>query len=751
MLFESMKLKISLILLLLLLLSSSFAQDFTIEKIADIYKADDYRKIVKDEDRIIASGTRALHLLTNDDEGYLIELDELPLWGDLGANIQSELIFLGLSGDYIFSLGTKLGSSVRKRLYKVLIENDTLILLDSINFYDDEYVDMVLLMNNHLFVMPHYSNNLPLYIYDIDELEIVAEYDYPTFFHDNNLYKLNEQYLYTWDDDNNFLMHIFDVSDVSNIQEIAEIDFNVIFPDLPKGLTKIIDDTTLCMCNPGQYSFFNISDISDWQLLGTIEFPEENALYNLAILNDDRIIIPLNNGCVGLYDISNFEDLVQLSSYYYDSIYNLDGCICFEDYFYRVDTRLGIHQFRIINDQFEYLDTFPEFKAKRGVYMNDDLLAVRTPYWHGMHFYDISDLNNVHYICTHFNNHFQYASDFEDNLLAVPLVSYPDYNENIDIYDISDIENPELINRIENIYATCVYLEYPYLYARETIAGTYEDHFVRYDISEPFNPQVIYDFELYPHMVGYFKYEDYVYYRGGDDTINILGNLDGNYPEVVATLEIDDLIGFWPMNNDYFTVQKDDNLIELYSLENPLEPVLMFDYTYTFDNWSSGITEDLFFVGNYSINIFDIEYGYNMYEPIYYLEMPFRTSIRFFLERDNEDYVLFTSSTGISLYRYDYEQNLAADILSIKPFLSNYPNPFNPETTIVFNLPEEGKVQLDIYNIKGQKVDQLEIMSCEVGVNEVIWNAEGFASGVYLYQLKVDGKAIASRKCLLLK
>jgi len=755
MLFVSMKLKLPMIILLLSILSSIFAQDFTIEKIADIHKADDYRKIVKDENRIIASGTRALHLLTNDENGNLIELDELPLWGCLGANIQSELILLGLSGDYIFVLGTTYGS--RSRLYKILIVNDTLTLIDSINFYDDEDVDQVLLMNNYLFVMPHYSNTEPLYIYDIDELEIVAEYDYPTFFYDNNLYKLNEQYLYTWDDNNDFLMHIFDVSDVFNIQEIVEIDFNEIFPDLPKGLTKIIDDTTLCMCNPGQYSFFNISDISDWQLLGAIEFPEENALYNLAILNDDRIIIPLNNGCVGLYDISNFEDPVQLSSYYYDSIYNLDGCICVENNFYRVDTRLGIHQFKIINDQFEYLDTFPEFKANRGVYMNDDLLAVRTSYWYGMHFYDISDLNNVQYICTHFDNHFQYASDFEDNLLAVPLVSYPDYNENIDIYNISDIENPELVNRIENKFALYVYLEYPYLYAMETVAGSYEYHFVRYDISEPFNPQIIYDFELYPHMYGYFKYGDYVYYRGGDDTINILGNLDGDYPEVVATLEIDDLLGFWPMNNGVIKVEKFDQLYELYSLENPLEPVFMFDFPSTINNISSGIYENLFFIGNYSINIFDIEYGYNMYEPIYNLEMPFLTSIRIFLERDNEDYVLFTSSTGISLYKFDYEQNSATDILSIKPSLSNYPNPFNPETTISFSVTQNSDfVILEVYNIKGQKVKQLVSSQLSAGQHSVVWdgtdtNNKPVSSGIYMYQLKIDGKSIASKKCLLLK
>jgi hypothetical protein len=603
-----------------------------------------------------------------------------------------------------------------------------------------------------IFIIPN------LYIYELENLEIVNEYNYyPSFFHDNRLYKLNEQYLYTWDDDIDGLMHIFDVSDVCDIQEIAQIDFNVIFPNLPIGLTKIINDTTLCMCEPGQYSFFDISDISDWQLLRTIEFPDENALHNLAIFNDDRIIIPLKNGCVGLYDVSNFEDPVQLSSCNYDSIYNLDGCVCFEDYFYRVDTRLGIHQFKIINDQFEYLDTFPEFKAKRGVYMNDDLLAVRTQYWHGMHFYDISDLNNVYYICTHFDNHFQYASDFEDNLLAIPLVSYPDYNENIDIYDISDIENPELVNRIENIFATYVYLEYPYLYALETIAGTYENHFVRYDISEPFNPQVIYDFELYPHMYGYFKYGDYVYYRGGDDTINILGNLDGDYPEVVATLEIDDLLGFWLRNDGYLQTQQNQELA-IYSLENPLEPEFLFEYPHNLESFSVGIEENLFFQGCYSINVFDIENGYNINDPIYSLEMPFLTDLRYFIERDNEDYVLLTSSTGISLYKYDYNNTFMFEneIYSNRISLSNYyPNPFNPETKIVFNLPEEGNVKLEIYNIKGQKVKTLLDCYMSPGRSEMIWNGKDdngkpVGSGVYFYKLQTPEKCF-TKKCMLLK
>ena len=83
MLFIKMKFKISMILLLLSIISYGYTQEFTIEKISDIYKADDYRKIEKYEDYILASGERALHLLTNDENGNLLELDELPLWGHL--------------------------------------------------------------------------------------------------------------------------------------------------------------------------------------------------------------------------------------------------------------------------------------------------------------------------------------------------------------------------------------------------------------------------------------------------------------------------------------------------------------------------------------------------------------------------------------------------------------------------------------------------------------------------------------------
>ncbi len=88
--------------------------------------------------------------------------------------------------------------------------------------------------------------------------------------------------------------------------------------------------------------------------------------------------------------------------------------------------------------------------------------------------------------------------------------------------------------------------------------------------------------------------------------------------------------------------------------------------------------------------------------------------------------------------------------------LNNYPNPFNPETNIVFNLPEDGDVQLDIYNIKGQKIRSLINEQFQPGKHSVAWNGKDtndkqVCSGIYFYKLSVNSKAEAIKKCLLLK
>jgi hypothetical protein len=66
----------------------------------------------------------------------------------------------------------------------------------------------------------------------------------------------------------------------------------------------------------------------------------------------------------------------------------------------------------------------------------------------------------------------------------------------------------------------------------------------------------------------------------------------------------------------------------------------------------------------------------------------------------------------------------------------NYPNPFNPKTIINYELPITNDVQLNIYNLIGQKIVTLVSEKQEAGIHQVEWDASGFASGVYYYQIR---------------
>jgi hypothetical protein len=112
--------------------------------------------------------------------------------------------------------------------------------------------------------------------------------------------------------------------------------------------------------------------------------------------------------------------------------------------------------------------------------------------------------------------------------------------------------------------------------------------------------------------------------------------------------------------------------------------------------------------------------------------------------------------TNRQLYNLVTLENNQEDIPKQVILKGNYPNPFNPDTTISFSIPEYCKVNLSIYNIKGQKVKTLIHTVLEKGSHDVVWNShdsngKSVASGVYFYKLKVNGKDKATRKCLLLK
>ena len=80
----------------------------------------------------------------------------------------------------------------------------------------------------------------------------------------------------------------------------------------------------------------------------------------------------------------------------------------------------------------------------------------------------------------------------------------------------------------------------------------------------------------------------------------------------------------------------------------------------------------------------------------------------------------------------------------------NYPNPFNPLTTIAYDLPEASHVTLTIYAVTGQKVGVLVSGHQEAGHHVVAWDGIGFGTGIYLSRLQA-GSFTQTRKALLLR
>ena len=80
----------------------------------------------------------------------------------------------------------------------------------------------------------------------------------------------------------------------------------------------------------------------------------------------------------------------------------------------------------------------------------------------------------------------------------------------------------------------------------------------------------------------------------------------------------------------------------------------------------------------------------------------------------------------------------------------NFPNPFNPSTTINYQIPQTGFVTLKVYDILGKEVETLVKEPKNQGRYTVNFNASGLASGIYIYQIRVNDY-VSSKQMLLLK
>lgn len=117
------------------------------------------------------------------------------------------------------------------------------------------------------------------------------------------------------------------------------------------------------------------------------------------------------------------------------------------------------------------------------------------------------------------------------------------------------------------------------------------------------------------------------------------------------------------------------------------------------------------------------------------------------------DRILFAATHGRGMFKTTGPLTSAGEQETVAQefrLLQNFPNPFNPTTTIPFVLPERSEVALMVYDITGRQVGTAAQGTFEAGSHNVTFDAGRLASGTYVYELRA-GNRVSSRKFLVMK
>jgi hypothetical protein len=115
-------------------------------------------------------------------------------------------------------------------------------------------------------------------------------------------------------------------------------------------------------------------------------------------------------------------------------------------------------------------------------------------------------------------------------------------------------------------------------------------------------------------------------------------------------------------------------------------------------------------------------------------------------DADESPYNLHIMGNGIDTGVDETEIGIPAEF----ELTQNFPNPFNPETTISFGLPKSSHVTLTVFNTKGQIIQTLVDEIRNAGYHSVQWDASLVPSGIYVYQIRAEGFTMV-KKCMLMK
>jgi hypothetical protein len=751
--------RIFILLVFFVIFVNLFSQQLDLQKNDDLFVAQMYQQ----RDNIIIEDGHLFALSV-----YGLEIYEIGINGEL--NLQSRLPItisnsITKKDNYVYIASSKF-SSVDQwgKVYQINVEDkQNPIIVQELGL---EYFTWPLQIYGNILNVVMYDLVVKEYhnlFYSLPNLTLITQFQ--NYFDITE--KINDTTLIRRDEFNQF--SIIDISDISNPIIIGSGDISSVHPLISIQRVTAYQDTILIFSVNDIISIWDINDPNNWQYLAQYQ-PASDIFgdYKPLIVESSIVLVEYEYiELIGLSDINNPQQLSILPANYNYIASRTLYIAKSDENLYITTNHNGIQCLSLTNNtlsfEYENIEYYPSLAIEKCE--NFLIFPYHVP---AFKYYDFTNPTDPVDMGEIIPNYYP-DTQISGNKWAVFNAATLDYA----IYDISNIGDPVITNQIE--FDNHHYCHFDLADDNSIYFVDYEDdysyHFKKYDISQPGSNDLVFDISLSHDIIDWLVNDGHAYFIEYVDTyerrLYIYDNLNTNPPNLCNTIEnfvpnpnrsllkmVDGFLVVYTLYDDYVSP---NNRTKFFNLDVPDQP----EFVYSVNAYGEPFTKDdlVFITSDYQCYVFEkpdnsvigVEpladfYDISTIEDIY------------FIEYNNINYLLLCEGAHIGVYEYEYTPASAENELPVSKFkLSNHPNPFNPSTRISFNVPQSSAfATIEIFNIKGQKVNTLPVSESQSLQVSVTWdgtdqNNHPVGSGIYFYQLKVDGEAVASRKCLLLK
>ncbi|NQT34684.1 T9SS type A sorting domain-containing protein, partial [bacterium] len=252
---------------------------------------------------------------------------------------------------------------------------------------------------------------------------------------------------------------------------------------------------------------------------------------------------------------------------------------------------------------------------------------------------------------------------------------------------------------------------------------------------------------------------DYAFvWRIWDNDIRIIDVSDPEHPDSIGFIETDEYVRDVNIQGDYLYMLSDEQELKMFDISEPGDVIqvgsLEIDEEYLQTRAISVSGNLLYLICGHWYNegtfyIIDISDPTNPVEIGYYNTPGHGMDVAV-----SDGLIYVADGNNLGIYRFIHPEGVEPSdpfILHPSSFIlyPPHPNPFNSTTTIRYNIEHEAFITLKLYDLTGREVASLVNERQSAGNYQMIWNAEGMPSGVYICRLEASGKRHSTKVVLM--